>query len=252
MNLVDFSGIGFRYPNDVINLFVGGSQLTGTSLPGNSDLDYFGVYIEPQEIALGLDSDSHFVSNEGTPRGTANPDKVDVTLYSLRKWAGLAAKGNPSVLQFLFAPDTYCHWPWREILFHKTAFLAKSHANQFLGYANAQMSRLMNQRGGRDCNRPFLEEQFGYDTKYGMHIIRLLGEAIELMTDGTITYPRPNAAELINIRKGKHPLYALFDLANALEASLIQARDTSSLPDKVDRKRVSKIVSDTYMDYWRG
>jgi hypothetical protein len=29
---------------------------------------------------------------------------VDVCLYTLMKWAGLAAKGNPSALHFLFGP----------------------------------------------------------------------------------------------------------------------------------------------------
>lgn len=253
----NFSELGFRYPDSIIKLFVGGSQLTGTALPGNSDLDYYGIYLEPQSVALGLDADSHFVHNVGTARGTVDPDKVDVTLYSLRKWAGLAAKGNPSVLQFLFSGNLIDdaedsngdYWfPYQEIF--QKRFLAKSHAGAFLGYANAQMSRLLNQRGGRDCNRPFLEDQFGYDTKYAAHIVRLLGEGAELMQEGTITYPRPDVDLLLDIRRGKYQLYQVHEMVNALENVLISCRDKSSLPETVDRQAISVAIADTYMDFW--
>jgi hypothetical protein len=34
------------------------------------------------------------------------PADIDITLYGLRKWAGMVGKGNPTALHYLFAPLT--------------------------------------------------------------------------------------------------------------------------------------------------
>ena len=46
-------------------------------------------------------------------------------------------------------------------------------------------------------------DPLGYDPKPAMHMIRGLGECIELFTCGTITYPRPDVDRLLEIRQGK-------------------------------------------------
>jgi hypothetical protein len=57
-----------------------------------------------------------------------------------------------------------------------------------------------------------------YDTKYAMHVIRLYGEAKELMEQGRITLPRPNKDELVEIRHGKYSLAELQEWGAQLEA----------------------------------
>lgn len=52
---------GFTYPDRVIHLFVGGSELHGAKVHGTADLDIYGVYIEPPEMIVGLESIPHFV-----------------------------------------------------------------------------------------------------------------------------------------------------------------------------------------------
>jgi predicted nucleotidyltransferase len=75
---------GFPYPNALIHLFVGGSSLHGSKVPGKADLDLYGVYIEPPELVVGLESLPHYVwSTAGDGRRNVARD-VDVTLYSLR------------------------------------------------------------------------------------------------------------------------------------------------------------------------
>jgi predicted nucleotidyltransferase len=246
----NFASVGFRHPQNLILSFVGGSQLHGAKLEGTDDTDWYGVFIEPPHLALGIDSEEHFVYTTGGERGGNKPTDTDVCLYSLRKWARLAAKGNPSVLHFLFAPATFEHVAWCRFAINPSMFLAKSHLGQFLGYANAQLQRLLNLRGQKDCHRPFLEEQHGYDTKYAMHIIRLLGEAKEYMESGRIMLPRPNADELIAIRNGKYKLFELTEWADTLEREAIAARDKSSLPEKVDRLAISKKLADAYQFFY--
>src|SRR5690242_9378320 len=85
---------GFPYSEDLIQLFVGGSELHGAKLAGTDDHDIYGVYIEPPAVALGLDSDEHFVWSTASQHTRNTALDVDVTLYSLRKWPGLPARAT--------------------------------------------------------------------------------------------------------------------------------------------------------------
>ena len=96
-----------------------------------------------------------------------------------------------------------------------------------------------------------LEDQHGYDTKYAMHVIRLYGEAKELMQYGRITLRRPNRDELIAIRLGKYSLTEIQELGAQLEAEAAAAQATSPLPEKVDRDEISRLLAEAYLLFWR-
>ncbi|HXJ88505.1 MAG TPA: hypothetical protein VMS18_16920 [Candidatus Binatia bacterium] len=51
---------GFLFPERLIHLFVGGSDLYGAMVVGTDDLDIYGLYVEPPELALGLQSFPHY------------------------------------------------------------------------------------------------------------------------------------------------------------------------------------------------
>jgi len=247
----NFEQYGFRYPDRLIMAFIGGSQMHGAKIAESEDTDWYGVYIEPPEKILGIDRDEHFVFTTGGEKGGNGPQDVDVTLYSLQKFAHLACKGNPSVLHFLFCKEEFCTPEWCRIQLNRDLFLARTHINQFLGFANAQYQRLMGGKGQKNVHRQKLEDDFGYDTKYAMHIIRLYGEAIEFMETGRITLPRPNAEELIAIRRGRYKLHEIEEMGKDLEAKAWQARESTQLPNRVDRDRVSKLLSEIYgYSYW--
>jgi len=73
--------------------------------------------------------------------GEMGRDDIDVCLYSLRKWAGLAAKGNPTALHFLFsrnyAPKPE---PWEQVLKSGNVFLSRQAALQFRGFARLKFA----------------------------------------------------------------------------------------------------------------
>ena len=114
------------------------------------------------------------------------------------------------------------------------------------------MKRLLGQKGQKNIHRAALEELHGYDTKYAMHIIRLYGEAKELMERGHITLPRPNKDELVEIRKGKYSLSEIQELGRQLESEALAAQATSPLPDKVDREAISNLVAEIHLQLWAG
>jgi predicted nucleotidyltransferase len=246
-----FTDYGFPYPYDLVLTFIGGSQLHGAKLDGRDDTDWYGVFIEPPEKVLGLDEFPHFVFTTGGRPGGNQPHDVDVCLYSLRKVAGLLAKGNPSVLHFLFAHAEFSARVWEQFASPSEPFLAKSHLEAFLGFADSQLHRLLNQRA-KDVNRTELEARYGYDTKFAMHMIRLYGEAKELMQEGRISLPRPNAEELVAIRHGKYTLSEIQQLAEQLKREAEAARENSPLPEAINRAEISRRLTVAYQSHWKS
>lgn len=246
----EFRQWGFPYDRNLIMSYIGGSHAHGAKVAGTDDTDWFGVFVEPPAKALGIDKYEHFVTTTGGKVGGNGPEDVDICFYSLRKWANLAAKGNPTSLHFLFANPEFCHVMWAYIQHRSEAFLSRGHVRPFLGFADDQMKRLFGEKGQKNIHRKESEEQFGYDTKYAMHVIRLYGEAKELMETGKIILPRPNKDELIAIRQGKYKLTEIRTIGRQLEADALAASDKSPLPACVDREKISAIVAQVYREFW--
>jgi uncharacterized protein len=257
---------GFAFPDRLIHLFVGGSELHGAKVHGTDDLDIYGLYIEPPELVLGLESLPHFVwSTAGNDRRNG-PNDVDITLYSLKKWAGLACKGNPTALHFLFAESDLRNASWAEVVRGRKAFLARTFVKPFVGFADDQLKRMtgaaavssqelsmprMGAKGrGKKGQRPEIEEKYGYDVKAAMHTLRLLNECKELLSAGRITLPRPERNFLIRVRTGKYSMDKVVAMAQKLFAECEEAAKSSPLPERVDRGAVSRLLTAAYLKAW--
>jgi predicted nucleotidyltransferase len=247
----DFAKYGFRYQENLIMAYIGGSQAHGAKVGATDDTDWYGLYIPSSPHVLGLDREEHFVFTTGGKVGGNGPQNVDVCLYTLVKWAELAAKGNPSALHFLFAPLEFTSETWSQFSSRPHLFLGKGHVKPFLGFAADQMKRLLGEKGQKNVHRAQIEEQFGYDTKYAMHVVRLYGEAKELMERGRITLPRPDKEELIAIRNGKYSLSEIKELGLQLESEALEAQAASPLPDVVNRDAISELLAETQLSFWR-
>jgi hypothetical protein len=240
--------------------FIGGSTQHGAKMSESSDTDWYGVFIPPKEKVIGIDRYETWVfpsNTEHRSRGVRDPFELDISLHSLQKWAGMAAKGNPTVLSFLFSKLEYPFdilsrsMPWRRVYDNAPLFISKESLWPFIHYGNDQLQRLMGLRGQKDVNRPILEQLYGYDTKYAMHIVRLMSEARELMQTGRITYPRPEVELLKDIRRGKFKLNDVVQMANDIQAEAIEAQKTAALPEKVDRAKVSELIADIHLEFYR-
>lgn len=244
---------GFPFTDRLIHLFVGGSELHGAKVHGTDDLDIYGVYIEPPEMVLGLEGLPHYVWSTASDDRRNGPNDVDVTLYSLKKWAALACKGNPTALHFLFATGTMQNPIWAELVSRKDVFFARSCAKQFIGFADDQLKRISGQKGrGKKGTRPEIEEKYGYDVKAAMHTLRLLYECKELVSEGRITLPRPERDLLIRVRTGKYSIERVTAMASKLFVECRDATGQSPLPDAIERRAVSKLVTECYLKAWDG
>jgi hypothetical protein len=178
---------------------------------------------------------------------------VDVICYSLRRFARLAAAGNPTILHMLFTPADTGEEFWSQVLASRDLFLAKSHALKYKGYADAQLRRMTGDRGrGKHGQRPDLEQKYGFDVKAGMHVLRLLHEGIEFVSRGWVTLPRPEPerSSLIAVRRGERTEDYVIREANRLMAELDAAAQDSPLPGQVDLVAVGKLVTKIYLEAW--
>jgi predicted nucleotidyltransferase len=253
--LLDLVGAsGFTETAALIHLFVGGSELHGAKVGQTDDTDLYGVYIENPESALGLSPREHFVWSTAGNERRDGPDDVDVTLYSLRKWAGMAAKGNATALHFLFAdPMEVAPQMWRKIQKNRAVFQSRTSAKQFLGFADSQFKRLTGEKGsGKKGQRPEYIGKYGYDTKAAMHGLRLLYECLELMQYGRITLPRPEKELLIEVRSGVWTFERVLRHAQRMFMEVHEAVRNSPLPEKVDRAAISKLVAQAHLEFWKS
>ncbi len=243
---------GFCHPENLIHLFVGGSELHGAKVGQTDDTDLYGVYGEQPEQALGLDPSEHFIWSTAGDERRNGPDDVDVTLYSLRKWADMAAKGNATALHFLFAePQEVAPETWRKIQAERELFLSRNSAKQFLGFADNQFKRLTGEKGsGKKGQRPEYIGKFGYDTKAAMHGLRLLYECLELMSHKRITLPRPEKDLLIEVRSGEWTLERVLAHAKTLAREVEETVASSPLPGSVDRAAISRLVAQVHLEFW--
>jgi len=72
-------------------------------------------------------------------------------------------------------------------------------------------------KNNRNEARSELEEKFGYDTKHAMHLVRLMRMGVEALREGEIIVKRPDAQELLDIRRGVMTYEEVVDYAEAMD-----------------------------------
>jgi predicted nucleotidyltransferase len=246
-------------PNTILRGLVG-STVHGLVLSGTDDRDEMGVCVEPRRYVVGFGKFEHWVyrsaaEREGHLGARSQAGDLDLTIYSLRKWARLALQGNPTVLLLLYLPDDALVIRTdvgEELQKLAPAFASRHAGKRFLGYLEAQRQRLVGERGQRDVNRVELVEQFGYDTKYAMHMLRLGHQGVEFLESGRLTLPmrQPVRDHLMDVRQGRSNLADVLAKCTQLELRLGELLDSSPLPLEPDLKTVESFVMDAYADAW--
>lgn len=93
----------------------------------------------------------------------------------------------------------------------------------------------------RNPDRAALEAKFGFDTKHGMHLVRLSRMCVELLTHGEMRVKRPDAKELLAIRSGAWSYDHLMAWFEEQEARIEEAVEVSTLPKKPNLKALDDL-----------
>ncbi len=173
--------------------------------------------------------------------------RFDIVLYEARKFVGLLAKGNPNVIGTLFLkPEFYLLiTPEGEMLIReRNRFLTQNLVHSMLGYANDQLRRVDKSlklnpgyRGYMGAKRKKLVEEYGYDTKYASHLIRLLRMCREFIETRELNvYRDKDSQNLRDIKTGKYKFeYVEREAANLFREcseKLYMIADLPVAPDK--------------------
>ena len=90
--------------------------------------------------------------------------------------------------------------------------------------------------------RAKLEEKYGYDTKHGMHLMRLLRMGHEILKTGQVIVKRPDREELLAIRNGAWTYDKLVGEAEKLEKELDSLYEQSTLKHSPDDKAIDNLL----------
>jgi predicted nucleotidyltransferase len=242
----------------VILLTIAGSHLLGLNTK-HSDRDEVGIYIEtmPEVVGFSGADQVEWRSAEIRTGKADEPSKagdVDLMLYGLRKFVRLALGGNPSIVNLFFAPQGLIHSPFATELQELAPLLwNRQTIKAFLGYMNQQRLRLIGERGQKRVNRPGLEAQYGYDTKYATHMIRLGLQGTELLTTKRLTLPLGLETQtyLKQLRDGEVSYESCLDYAEIIENRMKHLLDTTlELPGGPDIGRMESWMLSVYRRAW--
>lgn len=108
-----------------------------------------------------------------------------------------------------------------------------------------------NWKRNRNEKRSELEEQFGYDTKHAAHLVRLLRMGNEILEHGEVRVLRPDAEELLDIRRGKWQYDELVSYAESLDKNIREVLyKTSTLRHSPDYAAAGKLLMEVQDINW--
>lgn len=193
--------------------------------------------------------DHYYGLREFGSRGTQEikDGEWDIVVYEARKLISLLAQGNPNVLSLLWLDDRY--YIKRSSAFeilraNRGAFVGRHVYRAFTGYAYGQLHRMTHSacEGYMGAKRKALVEQFGYDTKNAAHLIRLLRMGVEFLRDGELYVLRPDAAQLLEIKRGEWTLEQVRAEADRWFRLSEEAYIASTLPASPDMDYINSLA----------
>lgn len=246
---------GFNPPSFVLTglayLTHSGSRSYGVATE-NSDHDMMGFVVPPMEdlfphymgVLPGFDKYSPFEQWHQPKLVDRNGMNWDFTVYNIVKFFRLTLDANPNMLDTLYTADKFVvesnrvgEWVRR----HRELFLSQRVYDRYVGYAKSQLPKVTNPNklGNETRMASFVEH--GYDTKAVYHLFRLLYQARDLLTYGTMDL-EANAATLKKIRAGE---YSVDWVNNQLQYELTElqnAKDFTKLPVEPRHNDVKKLL----------
>ncbi|MFD0051954.1 DNA polymerase beta superfamily protein [Actinomycetes bacterium NPDC127524] len=219
-----------------------GSYAYGTNTD-TSDRDFKGICIPPPEYYLGLESFNEY-NTSGGKNFKNTKDDVDVNIIHINKFVKDAMAGVPNNIDILFVKqsDFIKVTPLGQILIdNRHLFLSKHIQKKFGGYAYSQIQKLKN-KNITGSGRQDLIEDYGYDTKFFMHSIRLLTSAIEILETGDYSTFRTNRHLLLDCRNGKFSFEQALVMVEMYDGHLKAALEKSQLPEFPDYKKINQLL----------
>lgn len=111
--------------------------------------------------------------------------------------------------------------------------------------AMADWNRYQSWKQNRNKERAAMEEQYGYDLKFAVHLIRLQTTVLELLKTGVLNVYRPDREFLLFVRNGGLSYEELIALSEKLEAESneIYTQKKYVIPKSPDAEKINKLCT---------
>lgn len=106
-------------------------------------------------------------------------------------------------------------------------------------------------KNNRNPVRAAMEEQWGFDCKHALHLVRLMSMAEEILTEGKVIVRRPDAQHLLDIRQGKFDYGWLLKWSEEMDAKLDDLYEKSTLPHSADLVAIDNLYREIVVQYWK-
>lgn len=236
-----------------------GSQAYGTSHE-DSDFDMYGFCIPKREVVfphlagklVGFDTDlgtwegwqQHHCFDRDALGGKGR--EYDFHIYSIVKYFVLLSENNPNLVDSLFVPfncivhNTQVGNMVRE---KRKIFLHKGAYHRFKQYAYSQLHKMSTKEPEKGSKREEIRKKFGFDVKFAVHLVRLVLECEQLLTEGDLDLQRNNE-QLKAILRGEWTEKQIKDFFTQKEKHLESLKDSGPLPYSPDMGRIKQLLFD--------
>lgn len=249
-------------PNNIIFEGMTGSIAYNVS-NDSSDIDLIGFCMPPKEVLFPHLAGE--ISGFGTqsPRfeqfqqhHIVTPEKTktyDITIYNIVKFFQLAMENNPNMVDAVFLPRRcilYSNEIYEIMRENRKLFLHKGCWHKFRGYAYSQIHKMKTGANKANPKRQESVEKFGYDVKFGYHVVRLVLECEQILVEHDLDIER-NSEILKSIRRGEWTLPQLEEWFAKKEKSLEEVYHSSILQYVPDEAAIKSVLMEC-LKSWYG
>lgn len=239
--------------DNVSYLTVMGSDAYGCT-SGSSDLDVYGFCIPPKNVIFphlkgeipGFGRQIQRFE-QWQEHHIAPPDKevvYDFSVYSIVKYFQLCMENNPNMIDSMFTPRrcvVHMTMLGEHVRNNRKLFLHKGSWHKFKGYAYAQMHKIKGKVNSSNEKRAESIAKFGYDVKFGYHLVRLLCEVEQILIEHDLDLER-NSEQLKSIRRGEWSLDQLVGWFETKERALEDVYSRSTLRNTPDEPAIKTVL----------
>ena len=222
-----------------------------------SDTDLYGFCIPPKDQVFHIGEIPGFgtqkkrfeqyqeVHVNDSNANAGKGEEYDVSCYSIVRFIQLCMEGNPNMVDAIFVP--------RECISHTTQvgemvrdnrklFLSKRVKFKLLGYSFSQLNKMSSKCPQPGSKRQDLRDRYGFDVKYGSHVVRLILECEQILTEGDLDLRR-NSEILKSIRRGEWTEQKIRDWFAAKEPFMEKLyQESNAVPYAPDEAKIKQLL----------
>jgi uncharacterized protein len=251
-------------PDNVLYETIMGSMAYGCN-EDDSDMDVYGFCVPPKNLLFphlageipGFGTQLKRFDQFSTERTVLDPDaragkglEYDVTIYSIVRYFQLCMENNPNLIDSLFTARECVLFSSRvgeRVRERRQLFLHRGCWHKFKGYAYQQLHRMHNKE--KEGARAAIIAKYGYDVKYASHVVRLINEVEQILTEGDLDLRRSSAQQR-DIRRGNGTEQQVRDWFSQREMSLQTIYENSKLPYAPDENAIKALLLECLEEHY--